>query len=123
MKRVLLVEDNANDRDIFFTAIKHEGYDVIEAEDGPTALIHALEMCPDVVVLDLGLPGMSGWDIATVITGLKKTQKTKVLIVSAHIERRKDPDRSLNSVVHGYLLKPVEPRRVVEEIRRLVGAP
>lgn len=122
-KRILLVEDNPNDRDILFTALRHEGYDVVEAEDGPTALIHALELAPDLVILDLGLPGMSGWDVATVLTGLQKTARTKVLVVTAHMERRKDPERSLIEQVHGYLLKPVEPRKVINEIERLIGPP
>ena len=120
-KRILLVEDNPIDRDIFFTALNHAGYDVIEAEDGSTGLIRALEMNPDVVVLDLMLPGMSGWDIATVLRGMKRSQKLKLLVVSAHSERRKDPDRSLTPIVDGYLTKPIEPRTLVEQVRKLVG--
>jgi DNA-binding response OmpR family regulator len=75
------------------------------------------------VVLDLGLPGMSGWDVATVLTGLKKTAGIKVLVVSAHIERRKDPERAITEKVHGYLLKPIEPRQLLAEIHRLIGPP
>jgi DNA-binding response OmpR family regulator len=122
-KRILLVEDNPNDRDILLTALTHEGYDVIEAEDGPTAVIQAMELVPDLVILDLGLPGMSGWDVATVLTGLKKTARTKVLVVTAHMERRQDKERSLIEQVHGYLLKPVEPRVVIAEIEKLIGRP
>ena len=119
-KRILLVEDNPLDRDIFHTALNHAGYDVIEAEDGSTGLLRALEMNPDIVVLDLMLPGMSGWDIATVLRGMKRLQKLKLLIVSAHTERRKDPDRSLTPIVDGYLTKPIEPRTLVEHVRKLL---
>jgi two-component system, chemotaxis family, sensor kinase CheA len=120
-KRILLVEDNPLDRDIFFTALNHAGYDVIQAEDGSTGLLQALESNPDVVVLDLMLPGMSGWDIATVLRGMKRLQKLKLLVVSAHTERRKDPDRSLMPIVDGYLTKPIEPRTLVEQVRKLIG--
>jgi two-component system cell cycle response regulator DivK len=123
LKRILLIEDNDDDREIFHTVIKREGYDVLEAEDGPNGLIQALEMEPDLVVLDLKLPGMSGWDIATVLTGLHRTVHIKVLVVSAHKERRRDPDRTIEGKVHGYLLKPVEPGTLIDEVKRLIGAP
>ena len=123
MKRILLIEDNDDDRDIFFTFIKRSGYDVLEAADGPSGLIQAIEMNPDLVILDLKLPGMSGWDIATVLTTLEQCANMKVLVVSAFKERRQDPERSIESKVHGYLLKPVEPRQLVEEIHRLIGPP
>lgn len=123
MKRVLLIEDNEDDREIFFTFLKRAGYDVLEAEDGPSGLVQALEMNPDVVVLDLKLPGMSGWDIATVLTSLQQTAAIKVLIVSAYKERRQDPERSIENKVHGYLLKPIEPGQLVEAISRLIGQP
>jgi DNA-binding response OmpR family regulator len=120
-KRILLVEDNPLDRDIFYTALNHAGYDVIAAEDGSTGLLRALEMNPDIVVLDLMLPGMSGWDVATVLRGMKRSQKLKLLVVSAHTERRKDPDRSLTPIVDGYLTKPIDPRALVEQVRELLG--
>lgn len=123
MKRVLLIEDNEDDREIYFTAIKRGGYDVLEAVDGPTGLIQAIEMNPDLVILDLKLPGMSGWDIAVVLTSLEQCAEMKVLVVSAYKERRQDPERSIEHRVHGYLLKPVEPREMVEEIHRLIGPP
>jgi two-component system, cell cycle response regulator DivK len=123
LKRVLLIEDNDDDRDIFFTSIKRRGYDVLEAADGPSGLIQAIEMNPDLVVLDLKLPGMSGWEIANVLTTLEQCANIKVLVVSAFKERRQDSERSIEHKVHGYLLKPIEPRELVEEIYRLIGPP
>jgi CheY-like chemotaxis protein len=80
-------------------------------------------MNPDLVILDLKLPGMSGWDIAQIITSLEQCADIKVLVVSAFKERRQDPERSIETRVHGYLLKPVEPRELIQEINRLIGPP
>jgi CheY-like chemotaxis protein len=123
LKRILLIEDNDDDRDIFFTSIKRRGYDVLESADGASGLIQAIEMNPDLVILDLKLPGMSGWDIAEVLTTLEQCANIKVLVVSAFQERRQNPERAIDRKVHGYLLKPVEPRALIEEIYRLIGPP
>jgi two-component system phosphate regulon response regulator PhoB len=82
-QRILLIEDDAWIRTFLRDAVSDEGYAVIEAADGLTGLRLAAEQCPDVLLLDLAMPGFSGVDVLRELRRAPATRNVPVLILSA----------------------------------------
>ncbi|MGH7461154.1 MAG: response regulator [Longimicrobiales bacterium] len=120
IKRVLIVEDNEDNRHIYETILRHHGYDVLTAADGQDGLDAALREAPDLVLLDISLPGLSGWEIAEHLSAEQHTRDMVLVAVTAHA-CLEDRERARLLGFRSYMTKPVEPRRVVEEVRRFIG--
>ena len=117
--RVLVVEDCADTRDSLSVLLQRWGHRVDLAADGPTALRCAADNPPDVVLLDIGLPGMSGWDVAERLRedgGLRRA----VVVALTGYGREEDRLHARAVGCDHHLLKPVEPR-ALEEFLRFAG--
>lgn len=117
---VLLVEDNLDNRAVYVTMLKHYGYEVLEAADGEEAVRITKEAAPDLILMDVSLPGVDGWTATERIREDPETRDIPVVAVTAHAlpEHR----RKAESVgCQGYLTKPCAPRRLLEEVERLTG--
>ena len=121
-KRILLVEDNQDNRLIYSMILQHAGYQVMEAADGISGLASARNQRPDLILLDIGLPRISGWEVCAELKAGKATADIKILAITA-LAFEEDRQRAQEHHMDGYLAKPVEPRRVLEEVRRLIGPP
>ena len=118
---VLLVEDFRDTREMYHFYLTKQGYRVEVAEDGHAALRVALEQHPDLILMDLGLPGIDGW---TVIDRLKRDTRTctiPIVVLSAH-PKHSASQRAADAGCTGYLSKPCPPRDVANEIVRVLGA-
>jgi len=120
IKRVLIVEDNEDNRHIYETILRHYGYDLLTAADGQDGLDAALREVPDLILLDISLPGLSGWEIAAQLSSEQHTRDMVLVAVTAHA-CLEDRERARLLGFRSYMTKPVEPRRVVEEARRFIG--
>lgn len=109
MALILLVEDHQDTLDIYRTIFGVGGHETIEASDGPTGLQAALERQPDLVILDLGLPGMDGWTVLEKLRADPRGMDIPVLIVTAHGDAMRSPELE-NLECDGVLLKPIHPR-------------
>ena len=116
---ILLVEDNADNRDIYTTILRHHGYQVVEATDGETGVRLARELIPAVILMDVTMPGMDGWEATRLIKADPATAAIPVVALTAHA-MAEDRRRATEAGCDAYLSKPVEPSRVVEEVRRQV---
>lgn len=121
-KTVLLVEDNEDNLIVYRTILDHVGYRVIEARDGEEGVARALADLPDLILMDVSLPKMDGWEATRRIKADEGTRRIPIIAVTAHAL---DDDREKATQVgcDGYLAKPVAPRRVVEEVERFIGKP
>lgn len=119
-KRVLLVEDNDDNRTIFATILTHRGYDVVEAPNGLEGVLKAESHHPDLIIMDLSLPVMDGIEATRRIRSNPHTSGIPVLAVTAHA-RESDRDNAIRAGCNDYLAKPVEPRRLVEQVERIIG--
>jgi two-component system cell cycle response regulator DivK len=119
-KRVLLVEDNEDNRAIYATILQHYGYDVIEAQNGLEGVTAAEREHPDIVVMDISLPVMDGLEATRRIKSDPRTADIPILAVTAHA-REKDRLRALQAGCNDYLAKPVEPRQLLAEVDRMLG--
>lgn len=118
--RVLLVEDNNDNRTIYVTYLEHHGYTVIDTANGRDALELALREKPDIVLLDISIPGMDGWTLTRRLKESSETGHIPVIALTAHSlpEHR---ERARQVGCDAYLAKPVEPNRVLKEIQRLLN--
>lgn len=119
-KTVLLVEDNEDNRIVYATMLEHYGYTVIETANGEEAVRIATEEHPDLILMDISIPGIDGWTATERIRDNPDTQDIPVVAVTAHaLPEHRARAESLRC--EGYLTKPCEPRRLLEEVQRLIG--
>lgn len=117
MAKILLVEDNPDNRDIYRTILEHVGYEVIEAHDGEEGIALAREHLPDLILMDISIPKIDGWEATRILKGEAPTAHIPIVALTAHALST-DRQRALEVGCDGYLPKPVEPMRVVSEVRR-----
>ena len=111
--RVLVVEDSRDASDLLSMLLKASGHQVRIAVDGPTALESVLDFQPNVVILDIGLPGMNGLDVARRIRQ-QPALKDVVLIAMTGYGKEADRQRSLEAGFDHHLIKPADFRKVTE---------
>ena len=116
MKTVLVVDDEPKIVDVVREYLEHAGFAVRTAGDGPGALERARALAPDLIVLDLGLPGLDGLDVAR---QLRKSSRVPVIILTA---RGDEVDRIIGLEIGAddYLVKPFSPRELVARVRAVL---
>ena len=115
--RILIFEDDADTADSMAILLRLYTYDVEVAWDGATALRAVLEGQPDVVLLDIGLPKLNGWQLAKEIRR-HSTGKRPLLIAISGFGMQADQMRSQEAGIDLHLVKPVEPEMLQQVLRR-----
>jgi two-component system cell cycle response regulator DivK len=121
-KTVLLVEDNEDNLVVYRTILDHVGYAVLEARDGEEGVRRARLELPDLILMDISIPKLDGWEATTRLKADAATRAIPVIALTAHA-LDEDRKRAANAGCDGYLAKPIEPSRVVEEVERFIGPP
>ncbi len=119
-KTILIVEDNEDNLVVYRTILEHVGYDVIEARDGEEGIARANEEHPDLVLMDISIPKIDGWEATRRLKSEPATRDIPIIALTAHA-LDEDREKAMSVGCDGYLAKPVEPRRVVEEVQRYLG--
>ena len=117
-KKVLLVEDNEDNRTLFSVILRYHNFDVIEAGDGEEALRLARKHHPDVILMDLGLPGMDGLEATAQLKGDDDTADIPIVALTAF---QNAEDEARTAGCSGFLTKPCPPERVIREVTRFLG--
>jgi len=115
---VLLVEDHEDSREAIRLFLKTHGIQVETAVTGLQAVAKARVLRPDIVVMDLGLPGMDGWEAARHLKECLETRHIPIVALSAHALTT-DEERARSSGCDDYLRKPLGPDELLAAIRRL----
>jgi CheY-like chemotaxis protein len=105
--RVLLIEDSADARQMFRLMLELNGHEVHEAEDGIKGLAQALGLQPDVAVIDIGLPGLDGWELALRLRATEAGRRMILIAVSGY-GQLEDQRLSQNAGFDAHLVKPVD---------------
>jgi CheY-like chemotaxis protein len=122
MCRILLVEDNELNRDMLTKRLRHRGYEVVLAVNGQQALEMARSRQPDIVLMDLSLPGIDGWQVARILKNDAATRGIPVVALTAHAMLG-DREKALEAGCDDYAIKPVDLLLLMGMIRRLTGGP
>lgn len=107
MARVLLVEDHPMNRDMLSRRLSRVGHSVSVAEDGEVGLKKALAELPDIILLDMSLPGIDGWDVARRLKAASSTKDIPLVALTAHAMAG-DRQRCLEAGCDDYATKPVQ---------------
>ena len=118
-RTVLLVEDNLHNRRIFSGILNHFGFNVREAEDGEAALEMVQAEPPDIILMDLSLPVMDGWEATRRIKAIPELEHIPILALTAHAMSG-DEERARAAGCDGYLSKPISPKAVASEVERVL---
>lgn len=119
-KRILYIEDDANNRTLVSRILRAYDYDVLLAEDAITGIRTAQEEKPDLILLDINMPGLDGYAAATKLKSLPGLSNAPVIAVTANVMRG-DRERALSAGCDGYLSKPIDVDALPDQIREFLG--
>lgn len=122
MKRILIVEDNELNRDVLSRHLRRRGYGVLLAVDGADGLAMAELHQPDLILMDLGLPTIDGWDCARQLKANAVTQRIPVIALSAHAMVG-DREKALDVGCDDFDTKPIDLSSLLDKMERLCGRP
>jgi CheY-like chemotaxis protein len=117
---ILLVEDNEDNRIIYATALRYAGYQVFEAITGTDGVQQARTQRPDLVLMDISVPELDGWEATAILKADPITRHIPVIAVTAHALPG-DEERSREAGCDGYLAKPIPPAALIAEVDRRFG--
>ena len=121
MPTILLVEDNELNRDMLSRRLVRNGYDVLIAEDGAKGLSAATDGKPDLILMDMSLPVIDGWEATRRLKAEPQTQAIPVIALTAHA-MSSDREKAVAAGCDDYDTKPVELERLLAKIERLLQA-
>lgn len=114
MPKILVVEDDAELRKIYRSALERENIEVFEAVDGQDALDHFDAIDPDLVILDMMMPRISGEDLLPALRARPKGKNVRLVVITAFPQYR---EHALRFDVDQFLTKPVRPSEIVHAVR------
>jgi CheY-like chemotaxis protein len=120
MPKVLVVDDEANIRKLVQANLTTEGYKVLVAPGGDEALRQAKTEQPDLVLLDLMMPGMSGWEVLNNIRTSPELREIPVVIMTAIVPDEEEY-RARSMKPNGYMVKPFTIHELLQEVRKVLG--
>jgi two-component system cell cycle response regulator DivK len=122
MAKILLVEDNELNRDMLMRRLSRRGYDVVVAVDGAEGLTMAESAAPDLILLDMSLPVLDGWEVARSLKAAAATNDIPIVALTAHAMTG-DRQRALDAGCDDYDTKPIEFDRLLAKMQALLGTP
>ena len=122
MTRVLVVEDNEMNRDMLSRRLQKRGYEVLIAEDGAQGLARAAADLPDLILMDMSLPEVDGWEATRRLRAAEATAKIPIIALTAHAFSD-DRDKALAAGCDDFDTKPIELPRLLEKMEKLIGRP
>lgn len=118
-KKILLVEDNEFNRDMLLRRLIRHGFEIITAENGHEAISLANSSKPDLILLDMSLPFLSGWEAAKILKTNIETRNIPLIALTAHATD-KDKELALEAGCDDFETKPIELPRLLQKIQRLL---
>ena len=121
MSKILLVEDNEMNRDMLTRRLERKGFEVVIAVDGQAGVDMASSTSPDIILMDLSLPVIDGWEATRKIKADPATQSIPVIALTAHAMAG-DEQKALAAGCDDYDTKPIDLKRLLGKIGNLLGS-
>jgi two-component system, cell cycle response regulator DivK len=118
---ILLVDDYQDGREMYADALRFSGFLALEASSGIEALQLALERLPDLILMDLSLPGMDGWEVTSRLKKDGRTRHIPIIALTAHA-LQEERERAEKAGCDGFLAKPCLPDELLAEVRRVLAS-
>lgn len=119
--RVLVIEDNEMNRDMLSRRLERRGYEVIMAFDGSQGVAVARAQLPDIILMDLSLPVLDGWEASRLLKAAAETRHIPIIALTAHAMAG-DRENALQAGCDDYDTKPVDLARLLGKIEALLGS-
>jgi CheY-like chemotaxis protein len=119
MTKILLVEDNELNRDMLSRRLQRRGFEVVNAVNGQEGLEMAHSEAPELILMDISLPIMDGWEAARKIKKSPKTRSTPIIALTAHAMVG-DREKSLEAGCDDYDTKPIDFQRLLQKMKTLM---
>lgn len=120
MPKVLLVEDNEMNRDMLSRRLQKRGFEVVLAIDGGEGVAKALSEAPDLILMDMSLPVLDGWEATRRIRETETTARIPIIALTAHA-MSDDREKALSAGCDDFDTKPIELPRLMEKIEKALG--
>lgn len=120
-KKILVIEDDLSSLTLLTYALRHEGYEVLIASDGFTGLKTVQNEHPDLIILDVMLPGLDGYEICRKLRQQPQTATVPIIFLSARANQG-DKDVGLRMGANGYFTKPTDPSTILAEVETLLAS-
>ena len=120
MAKILLVEDNEMNRDMLSRRLQRKGYEVFIAVDGEAGVTMAQSVNPDLILMDMSLPAMDGWEASRQIKAMAETQAIGIIALTAHAMAQ-DKEKALAAGCDDFDTKPIDLPRLLEKIEALLA--
>ena len=120
MSKILLVEDNYRNRNMLSRRLERRNYEVVIALDGESGMALAASEAPDLILMDMSLPILDGWEATRRLKADAATQHIPVIALTAHA-MSSDRDKALEAGCDDYDTKPIELPRLLEKMEALLG--
>ena len=121
MPKILLVEDNEMNRDMLSRRLERKGYQIVIAVDGQEGIDKARSERPDLILMDMSLPVLNGWDATRQLKEDEHTKGIPIIALTAHA-MAEDEQRAREAGCNDFDTKPIELPRLLEKIQQLLPA-
>jgi two-component system cell cycle response regulator DivK len=118
-RKILIVEDNEDSRELVVKVLRNKGYETVEAVDGEDALAKAAAEKPDLILLDISLPKLDGYEVAKRLKSQEEFQETPIVAFTAHAMKG-DREKVIVAGFEGYISKPVNIRELPDQVRSFI---
>jgi len=115
-KKILIVDDNQDGRELVVKILKNRGYQMIEAVDGEEALEKAIAECPDLILMDISIPKIDGYEVTKRLKSQVTFKNTPIIALTAHAMKG-DREKALEAGCDGYISKPIDIHELPDQIK------
>ena len=119
MSKILIVEDNEMNRDMLSRRLERKGYEIVMAEDGQKGVDMSKSENPDLILMDLSLPVMDGWEATSTIKADGNTKDIPIIVLTAHAMAG-DREKALKAGADEYDTKPIDFKRLLGKIKDFI---
>jgi two-component system, cell cycle response regulator DivK len=118
-KKILVVDDNQDNRELVVKILKNRGYCMIEAIDGEDAIKKALEAMPDLILMDISMPKIDGYEVTKRLQDREEFKDIPIIAMTAHAMKG-DREKALCAGCKDYISKPIDIRELPEKIQYFI---
>ncbi len=115
-RKILIVEDNDDSRELAVKVLKNKGFATVEAADGEAAVETAISETPDLILLDISIPKMDGYEVAKKLKAMEKFADIPIVALTAHAMKG-DREKVIGSGFEGYISKPINVREFPDQVK------
>ena len=118
-RKILIVEDNEDNRELVIKVLRNKGYEMVEAADGEEALEKAVAEKPDLILLDISLPKLDGYEVAKRLKAMEEFLDIPIVAFTAHAMKG-DREKVIVAGFEGYISKPVNIRELPDQVKSFI---